>query len=361
MNWSTLQDFEDEARRTLPRAHYDYFTGGAQDEVTLRANREAFQRIMLRPRVLRGGFQGSLATELLGVTLDMPVVIAPTAFHRLAHPDGECATARAARDAQVLMIVSMASTTPVEEIIASAGADSAATRFWFQLYLQPDRGFTADLVKRAEAAGCGGLVVTVDSPVFGRHERDLRNRFLDLPDGLCCAHMRTSDNKPRRIEFKRDLDWRDIDWLRSVTGLPLILKGVVHPDDARLAVEHGVRALIVSNHGGRQLDTMAPSIALLPGVARAVLGEVPVILDGGIRRGTDVLKALALGADAVGVGRPVLWGLAAAGQEGVSAVLQLLRAELLEALILCGCNSLRALDEGFLLPETEQSPWRLTC
>ena len=355
MKWSTLQDFEDEARRKLPRAHYDYVAGGAQDEVTLRANRAAFQGIMLRPRVLRGGFQGDLATELLGVTLDMPVLIAPTAFHRLAHPDGECATARAARDAKLLMIISMASTTPVEEITAAAGPE--AGRFWFQLYIQPDRGFTADLVRRAEAAGCGGLAVTVDSPVFGRHERDLRNGFLDLPEGLHCAHMRTSETeRPRRIEFKPDLDWGDIDWLRSVTRLPLILKGVTHPEDARLAVAHGVRALIVSNHGGRQLDTTAPSLALLPGVARAVKGDVPIIFDGGVRRGTDVLKALALGADAVGVGRPVLWGLAAAGQDGVSAVLQLLRAELLEALLLCGCGSLTALDEGFLFPETEQSP-----
>jgi len=360
MKWSTLQDFEDEARRKLPRAHYDYVAGGAQDEVTLRANRAAFQGIMLRPRVLRGAFQGDLATELLGVTLDMPVLIAPTAFHRLAHPDGECATARAARDAKLLMIISMASTTPVEEITAAAGPE--AGRFWFQLYIQPDRGFTADLVRRAEAAGCGGLVVTVDSPVFGRHERDLRNGFLDLPEGLHCAHMRTSETeRPRRIEFKPDLDWGDIDWLRSVTRLPLILKGVTHPEDARLAVAHGVRALIVSNHGGRQLDTMAPSLALLPGVARAVKGDVPIILDGGVRRGTDVLKALALGADAVGVGRPVLWGLAAAGQEGVSAVLQLLRAELLEALLLCGCGSLTALDEGFLFPETERSSWCRTC
>jgi 4-hydroxymandelate oxidase len=356
MKWSTLQDFEDEARRKLPRAYYDYFAGGAQDEVTLRANREAFRGIMLRPRVLRGGFQGSLETELLDVTLDMPLLVAPTAFHRLAHPDGECATARAVQDAHIVMIISMASTTPVEEITAFA-ADSVASRFWFQLYIQPDRGITADLVRRAEAARCGGLVLTVDSSVFGRHERDLRNRFLDLPEGLSCAHMRMSDNKPRSIEFKPDLDWRDIDWVRSITRLPLVLKGVVHPDDARLALEHDVRALIVSNHGGRQLDTMAPSIALLPAVVRAVEGKIPIILDGGIRRGTDVLKALALGADVVGVGRPVLWGLAAAGQEGVSAVLQLLRAELLEALMLCGCSSLRALDGGFLFPETEPRPW----
>jgi 4-hydroxymandelate oxidase len=309
---------------------------------------------------LRGRFQGDLATELLGVSLDMPVLIAPTAFHRLAHPDGECATARAARDANVLMIISMASTTPVEEITAAAGPE--AGRFWFQLYIQPDRGFTADLVRRAEAAGCGGLVVTVDSPVFGRHERDLRNGFLDLPEGLHCAHMRTSETeRPRKIEFKPDLDWGDIDWLRSVTRLPLIVKGVTHPEDARLAVAHGVQALIVSNHGGRQLDTTAPSLALLPGVARAVKGDVPIIFDGGVRRGTDVLKALALGADAVGVGRPVLWGLVAAGQDGVSAVLQLLRAELLEALLLCGCGSLAALDEGFLFPETERSSWCRTC
>ncbi len=362
MKWLTLQDFEDEAREKLRVETYDYFAGGARDEVTLRANRADFERLKLRPRVLRGGFRESLATRLLDVDLDMPLLVAPTAFHRLAHADGECGTARAVLDAKLLMVISMASTTPLEQITAIASAtDSSASRFWFQLYIQPDRGFTAELVRRAEEAGCSGLVVTVDSPVFGCHERDLRNQFTDLPAGLRCANMSSDgwanrDDSIRRIEFKADLCWADVDWLRSITRLPLIIKGVAHPEDARLAIAHGVQALIVSNHGGRQLDTMASSIELLPDIAEAVQNDVPIILDGGVRRGTDMLKSLALGASAVAIGRPVLWGLAAAGQPGVSEVLRLLREELLEALMLSGSESLQAVDEGILLHQPERRP-----
>jgi 4-hydroxymandelate oxidase len=277
--------------------------------------------------VLRGGQAGEPEVSLLGRRTAQPVLIAPTAFHRLAHPDGELATARAAAKAGLIMVVSMASTVAVEEL-----AETAAD-LWFQLYIQPDLGFTEQLVRRAEAAGCAAVMVSVDSPVFGRRERDLRNGFLDLPEGMVCAHM---DGRP--IAFRADLSWDHIDWLRSVTALPIVLKGIVHPQDARSAVERGVDAVAVSNHGGRQLDTVPATIELLPPVADAVGGAVPLLLDGGVRRGTDVLKALALGADAVAIGRPVLWGLAVDGEDGVARVLELLGAEFDQALALCGCR-----------------------
>jgi 4-hydroxymandelate oxidase len=338
----SLREMEDEARRRLDPAVHDFFAGGTGDEVTVRANEAAFARIGLVPRVLRGGHSRELAVTLLGRRAAQPVIVAPTAFHRLAHPDGELATARAAAKAGVIMVVSMASTVAIEKI-AQTGAD-----LWFQLYIQPDLGFTESLVGRAEAAGCTALVVSVDSPVFGRRERDLRNGFLDLPHGMACAHM-----DGRAIAFRSDLSWDHIDWLRSVSTVPIVLKGVVHPEDARLAVGCGVDAVAVSNHGGRQLDTMPATIEVLPQVADAVGGTVPLLLDGGVRRGTDVLKALALGADAVAIGRPVLWGLAVDGEDGVARVLDMLRAELDLALALCGCRSPRELSPDLI--------WRKTC
>jgi 4-hydroxymandelate oxidase len=324
----SLREFEEEARRRLAPAVYDFFAGGADDEVTVRANETAFAQIGLVPRVLRGGQAREPEIALLGRRAAQPLLIAPTAFHRLAHPDGELATARAAAKAGLIMVVSMASTVAIEEL-AETGAD-----LWFQLYIQPDLGFTEHLVRRAEAAGCAAVMVSVDSPVFGRRERDLRNGFLDLPQGMVCAHM---DGRP--IAFRSDLSWDHIDWLRSVTALPIVLKGIVHPQDARSAVERGVDAVAVSNHGGRQLDTVPATIELLPPVADAIGGTVPLLLDGGVRRGTDVLKALALGADAVAIGRPVLWGLAVDGEDGVARVLEMLGAEFDQALALCGCRS----------------------
>ncbi|HEY3260037.1 MAG TPA: alpha-hydroxy acid oxidase, partial [Pseudonocardiaceae bacterium] len=237
----------------------------------------------------------------------------------------------------VIMIVSMASTVAIEQV-AAAAAQADGPGLWFQLGIQPDRGFTAELARRAEAAGCAALVVSVDSGVFGQRERDLRNGFLDLPDGMHAENMRDSSGRLRRIEFCAELCWHDVDWLRELTALPIVLKGVLHPADAALAVRRGVDAIIVSNHGGRQLDTVPATIELLPAVVAAVDGRIPVLLDGGVRRGTDVVKALALGAAAVGIGRPVLWGLAVAGQEGVRQVLELLRDELDRALALCGCG-----------------------
>lgn len=343
-----LRDFEVEARRRLDSAVFDYFAGGADDEVTVQENEAAFARLGLVPRVLRGGGQPNLETGLLGSLVSMPILIAPTAFHRLAHPEGERATARAAAAAGTILIASMASTVAIEDVAAATHREIAdgGPDIWFQLNIQPDLGFTRALVRRAEDAGCKALVVTVDAPVFGNRERDLRNGFTDLPDGLCCENMRESRNgtEPspvRAIVFSPELSWEQVDWLRNTTTLPIVLKGIAHPDDARIALEHGVSAIVVSNHGGRQLDTVPATIDLLPPIVAAVEGRVPIVLDGGVRRGTDVVKALALGAQAVAIGRPVLWGLAVAGADGVSRVLEILREELTRALVLCGCRSLQ--------------------
>lgn len=326
-----LRDFETAARARLDPVYYDYFASGAQDEITVEANEAAFRRRTLIPRVLRGCGPPRLSTTVLGQAMSMPVLIAPTAFHRLASPEAEVATARAAAAADVTMIAAMLSTVTIEEI-AATGA-----KLWFQLYLQPDLDFTASLVRRAEDAGCRALVVTVDSPALGRNERGDRNDFHDLPPGVFCANM-GGDGHVRQVVLTPEISWSHIDWLRGRTPLPVLLKGVLHPADARLAVEHGVDGIILSNHGGRQLDTTPATLDRLAPIADAVDGRMPLLLDGGVRRGTDVAKALAMGARAVAIGRPVLWGLAAAGEAGVARVLELLRGELTNALTLLGAG-----------------------
>jgi 4-hydroxymandelate oxidase len=342
----SLRDLEAEAKRRLDPAVYDYFAGGADDEITARANEVAFSRIKLVPRVLRGAGKRDLAINLLGRRISMPVIVAPTAFHRLAHEEGESATARAARDAGTIMVVSMASTMAIERLAAESNGN-----LWFQIYIQPDLAFTEAIVRRAEAAGCTALVVTVDSPIFGRHERDLRNGFADLPSGMYCENLRKAEEgggSVRSIVFSPELSWRHIEWLRETSKLKIILKGIMHPEDARIAVQCGVDAIFVSNHGGRQLDTVAATIELLPAIADAVGSGLSVLVDGGIRRGTDIVKAIALGACAVAVGRPVLWGLAVAGVDGVAQVLELLRSEFDRALALCGCAMARDLSSDLL-------------
>ncbi|MCO5998232.1 alpha-hydroxy acid oxidase [Actinoallomurus rhizosphaericola] len=341
----TLREYEAVARERLDPAHYDYFAGGAGDEVTLRANEAALARLALVPRILRGDARHELGVTVLGTDASMPVLVAPTAFHRLAAPDGERATVRAVAAADTIMIVSMAATVAVEDIAAEA----PGAKLWFQLYVQPDLAFTEAIVRRAEAAGCRALVVTVDSPARGRRERDDRNGFHDLPDGLYCENLRTggSPGDVRPIAMSPEISWEHIAWLRGVTDLPIVLKGVLHPEDARLAADAGVAGLIVSNHGGRQLDTTPATIDVLPEVVDAADG-LPVLMDGGIRRGTDVLKALALGASAVAIGRPVVWGLAAEGEQGVKGVLERIRDEVGEALIQCGCASVRDLDRTYV-------------
>ncbi|WP_406640833.1 alpha-hydroxy acid oxidase [Amycolatopsis sp. WGS_07] len=329
----TIAELEAIARERLDPAHYDYYAGGAGEEATLRANEGEFRNRVLVPRVLRGVGKRELAVEIAGSPLSMPILVCPTAFHRLAHPDGELATARATAEAGTVFVCSMASTTAVEDVAKVADV------LWFQLYFQSDRKFTEAVIGRAENAGARALVVTVDSAVRGRREREYRNAFHDLPPGLAAENMRDDTGRVRDIEMPADLTWEDLDWLREVTQMPMFLKGVVHPEDARRAVEAGIDGIFVSNHGGRQLDGEISSLAALPEIASVVDGQVPLILDGGVRSGADVVKALALGADAVGVGRPVLWGLAAAGQEGVAEVLERLREETDTALALCGART----------------------
>jgi len=344
-----LADYEQLARARLNEAAYHYFAGGAADEVTLRDNRAAFERISLVPRVLRGGGR-TTAVEVLGCELAFPVAVAPLAYQKVAHHDGEAATAAAAAAVGTAMCVSSLANIPLEEI-AAAGAGAP---LFFQLYPYRDRGMTADVIARAEAAGCRALFVTVDVTVHGRRERELRHAFT-LPDDcdLPCVPVPADHVGPITphdvTSFMRpDLSWADIEEFAALTRLPVVLKGVLSPDDARIATQSGVAGVIVSNHGGRQLDTAIAAIDALPAVADAAGDALTVLMDGGIRRGTDVVKALALGARAVLVGRPVVWGLSAAGRRGVEDVLGMLRDETADALALAGCLNPAEADERLL-------------
>ena len=338
----TVRDFEEAARRVLDRKLFDYVSGGARDEVTLRANEAGFARLGLLPRMLRGNEKRMTETTLLNSRASMPVLLSPTAFHKLMTPEGERATARAAAAADTILITSMAATVAIEDVVAASreAAGHAAPHIWFQLYIQPRRDVTEALVARAAGAGAAALVVTVDSPVLGASDRNERNRFHDLPAGLRCENMRglAGDGNVRSIEMSAALSWEHFAQLRDITDLPIVVKGVLHPDDAQIALDHGANGIMLSNHGGRQLDGVPATIDLLPSMAAAIRGRVPLLVDGGIRRGADVVKALALGATAVGVGRPVMWGLAAGGQDGASRVLEILRAELDDTLALCGAD-----------------------
>lgn len=351
-----LFEYEALAKDRLSPLAWDYFSSGAMDEVTLRDNREAFERIAIRYHVLAGTSERDLSTQVLGQRLDLPLLIAPTAFARLAHPEGECAVARAAAGEGVTQVLSTLSTTSLEDV-AKAAPDGNR---WFQLYVFKDRGLTADLVRRAEAAGYGAIVMTVDAPLLGKRERDARNRFA-LPEGLTAANLTAqlarigSDGTDSGLFqfFAQVLDpgltWDDLEWLASLTTLPVLVKGVVRGDDAERAIERGCAGVIVSNHGGRQLDTAISSIDALPEVAEAVDGRGAVLVDGGVRRGTDIVKALALGASAVLIGRPVLWGLAAGGEDGVRRVLRILRAEFDLAMALCGASNVEELWPDLLV------------
>jgi 4-hydroxymandelate oxidase len=350
-----LRELEALAREKLPTVAYDYFASGAHDEVTLRENLAAFDRIALRYRVLVDVSTRDTTTHVLGRALPFPVIIAPTAFQCMAHPDGELATARAAGDAGITMILSTLSTTDVEDVVSVATGP-----IWFQLYMYCDRGATKALVERAEAAGCSALVLTVDAPLLGRRERDVRNRFR-LPPELSVKNMTasgmqalpaTSDDSALAAYVASMLDpsvtWKDLAWLRSITKLPLLVKGVVRRDDAERAASEGVDGIVVSNHGGRQLDTAPATIRVLEDIADAVHGKTEVLLDGGIRRGTDVLKALALGAKAVLLGRPVLWALAVDGQRGVTRALEILHREIDLAMALTGSPTISTVTRDLL-------------
>ncbi|HET8936506.1 MAG TPA: alpha-hydroxy acid oxidase [Polyangiales bacterium] len=352
-----LADLEQLASKRLSQAAWDYYASGADDELTLRRNREAYQELSLHYRVLVDVSKRNLETTLLGHKVSMPIAVAPTAFHRLAHPDGELASVRAAGDAKTLFILSTLSNTRVEAV-----AEAARGPLWFQLYVYKDREATRELVRRVEAAGCTALVVTVDAPMLGRRERDVRNSFA-LPSEFRVENLsatayasvsRVSGESGLANYFAQMLDpsltFRDLEWLRSISKLPIVVKGVVRADDAKRAVDSGASAIVVSNHGGRQLDTSPATISVLPKVVAAVGGKAEVYVDGGVRRGTDVIKALALGARAVLIGRPVLWGLTVAGRDGVAAVLESLRRELDLAMALCGCPNLAEVTPDLLEP-----------
>jgi isopentenyl diphosphate isomerase/L-lactate dehydrogenase-like FMN-dependent dehydrogenase len=341
-----LFDFESLAREKMEAGAFDFVAGGSWDEITLAENVEAWRRFRLLPRVLVDVSSIDTSTTLLGLPVAMPIGIAPTALHRLAHSDGEVATARAAAAANVLFCQSTLSSIALEDVASASDGPR-----WFQLYVYKDRGFTRDLVQRAVAAGCKALVLTVDLPVTGHRERDLRRGFAIPPDMYANQrNLAPEGDLIGAIAFLHDqsLTWRDIEWLRGLSDLPLVTKGIHGPEDAVLAVEHGAEAVWVSNHGGRQLDRVPATADLLPGVVEAVSGRAEVYVDGGVRRGIDVLIALGLGARAVFLGRPVLYALAADGEAGVARALELIGAELRTGMQLLGTRSLPDVSHAFV-------------
>lgn len=356
MQLVTVEDFEAAARARLPQMVYDYYRSGADEEHTLHRNRDAFERFELWYRTLVDVDCPAVATTILGTQVASPIAIAPTAYHCLAHPDGERATARAAAAAGKLYVASTLATTTLEDVAAAAPAGPR----WFQLYVHKERAFTASLVARAKASGYRAIAVTIDTPVLGRRCADVRNDFA-LPEGLVMANLvdilppdlrnGSGSELARFVASCHDATfaWKDLDWLaREAAPLPVVVKGLVRADDAKRAVDHGASAVWISNHGGRQLDFAPATIDALEDVVAAVGAATEVYLDGGVASGTRALIALGLGARAVFVGRPVLWGLSALGEEGVAHVLALLDDELLRAMKLAGCPDLPATRDGIV-------------
>ena len=347
----SLFDFEAEARRRMSHMEWEYVNGAAADEITMRWNREAFDHIRLNPRVLNDVSRLDTRVTLFGQELPFPILLAPTALHRLAHPQGEMATARGASQSNAAMVLSTMSSIAVEDV-----AKAASRPLWFQLYAQSDRGFTQHLVERAQAAGCRALCVTVDTPVDGARNRQQRAHF-HLPPGVEMPHLKAimkpaagplTEQSAFAGLLINSLTWKDIDWLLSIAKVPLLLKGVLNADDAAIAAKSGVAGIIVSNHGARNLDTVPATIDALPRIADRVGDRLTVLMDGGVRRGTDVLKALALGARAVLIGRPYIYGLAAGGEQGVARVINILRGELEMAMALSGRPTLASIDRSVL-------------
>ncbi|MBD1922834.1 alpha-hydroxy-acid oxidizing protein [Microcoleus sp. FACHB-831] len=357
-----LFEYETLATQHLSPMARDYYASGAWDEITLRDNRAAFERYKLRPRMLVNVSQRDLSTTILGNRIEMPILIAPMAFQCLAHPEGELATARIAAKLKTVMVLSTLATKSLEEVssVREQGNNNISPQ-WFQLYVHKDRGLTKALVQRAYTAGYQAICLTVDAPILGQREKDKRNQFV-LPPGMELANLAML--KDLEIPYKSGesglfsyfleqinpaTTWQDLEWLQSLSPLPLVVKGILRGDDARKAVECGAKAVIVSNHGGRQLDGAIASIDALSEVVAEVGIEIEVLMDGGIRRGTDILKALALGAKAVLLGRPILWGLALGGEAGIQHVLELLRDELDSAIALSGCAKLQDIDPSLVV------------
>ncbi len=345
------RDYEALARERLPQSVYDYYAGGAGDEITVRENELAWTRRRLIPRMLVDVSACDLRTTALGAPLSMPIITAPCALNQLAHPDGELAVARAVAAEGIAQVLSTLSSTSLEDVAATAAAPR-----WFQLYVYRDRAITHELVKRAEAAGYVAICITVDVQRPGNRERDLRNGFR-VPTQIRAANFNqaiedTTDGSAllRYIndQFDPSLTWEALEWLRSITSLPIIVKGLLSAHDARLAVRHGAAGIGVSNHGGRQLDTVVTSCDALTPIVDAVDGMAEVFVDGGIRRGTDVLMALAMGARAVLIGRPYLWGLAVDGERGVRRVLTLLRDDLSLSMALAGAPDVASITRSLI-------------
>lgn len=350
---ASVADYEPLARERVTEQTWAYLSGGSADEVTLRENCAAFQRLPLRTRVLQDLNGGHTRLDLFGWTFEFPILLAPIAFQKLVHPDGELATVLAASAHKAGMVLSTQASVLLEDVARQAQAP-----LWFQLYVQPDRGFTRELVQRAQSAGYRALVVTVDAPVNGLRNREQRAGFT-LPPGIEAVNLRgmrppqASGEAGSNVLLGGPLlasapTWNDIDWLQSFTSLPILLKGIMTAEDAKRALDANVAGIVVSNHGGRTLDTQPATISVLPEIADAVGGRIPLLLDGGIRRGSDVFKALALGASAVLVGRPYVYGLAAAGAVGVSHVIHILRAELELTMALTGCRDLREIGPALI-------------
>ncbi|QIP16754.1 alpha-hydroxy-acid oxidizing protein [Spirosoma aureum] len=331
-----LFDVERLAVGNMTEMAYEYVASGAADEFSLRWNRQALDAIKLNTRVLVDVGEIDTRTSLLGLDLPYPILIAPTAYHKIMHPAGELATAQGASTASAVYVVSSFTTTPLSEI-----ARVATQPLWFQLYVRDDRELTRALIQEAEAQGCRALCVTVDTPVAGVRNRQQRVDFA-MPDGVSTPHMADA------FALTKSLTWKDIEWLQSFVKIPILLKGILNPDDADLAVQAGVSGIIVSNHGGRNLDTVPATIEVLPRIAETVNKRVPILMDGGIRRGTDVVKAIALGADAVLVGKPICFGLACGGAAGVSKVLTILRTELELAMALTGKATISSIDQSVI-------------
>jgi len=354
-----LADYEARARATADGSTLDYYDGGSNDEITLRDNAAAFARITVYPKMFRGVGTRETGTTVLGAPVASPIIVAPVALLGMLHPDGEVPAVRAASAAGSIVTLSTFSVVPVEDVVAAA-----AGPVWFQLYVYKDRSASEALAKRVEAAGCAALVLTADAPILGRRERDVRNRF-SLPEGLWAPNL-TADGdlpladatggggSPFAVAFDTlvdpNLTWDDIERLTSISDLPVLVKGIVRADDARRAVDAGAAGVIVSNHGGRQFDTAPAAIDALPAIADALGGRTDIIVDGGVRRGADILKAIALGARAVQIGRPIVWGLVVDGEQGVADVLRLLLGELDLAMALAGCRSIADITPDLLSP-----------
>ena len=345
-----LGRLEDHARAQLPEAIYDYFAGGAGDERTVAENADAWQRLWLRPRQLAGVAEADTNVELLGRRLSTPVILAPVAAQRLLHPDGELAAARAAIGAGTGFVLSTRATADLAEVADAAGEGHG---LWFQLYFEHDRERVASVLRRAREHGYEQIVLTADVPVAGRRERELRHGEIPLPPGVSMAtHLGTPADAAAKPETGgwAAPRWEDVSWVAETSGLPVIVKGIVTAEDARQALARGASAIVVSNHGGRQLDGGVPTAVALREVAAAVAGAVPVLVDGGIRSGADIVRALACGADAVLIGRPYLWGLACGGEAGVREVLDALTADLARTLALVGAPDCAGVSEAHVRP-----------